>query len=64
MAKKKTNKEKPEVHKDLEGLDIRINEFGEIVTNYKIDKINEFLNENMEDKKLKETDADSKGEEE
>ena len=64
MAKKKTNSEKPEVHKDLEGLDIRINEFGEIVTNYKIDKINEFLNENLEDKKLKETDSDSKLEEE
>lgn len=52
MAKKKTNKDKPEVHKDLEGLDIKINEFGEIVTNYKIDTINEFLDENVEDKKL------------
>jgi hypothetical protein len=64
MAKKKSKSEKPEVHKDLEGLDIRINEFGEIVTNYKIDKINEFLNENMEDKKLKEADPDTKLEEE
>ena len=52
MAKKKENKDKPEVHKDLEGLDIKINEFGEIITNYKVDAINEFLDENVEDKKL------------
>ena len=52
MAKKKANKNKPEVHKDLEGLDIKINEFGEIITNYKVDVINEFLDENVEDKKL------------
>lgn len=64
MAKKKLKNEKPEVHKDLEGLDIRINEFGEIVTNYQIEKINEFLDENVEDKKLKDTKPDDKAEEE
>ncbi len=52
MSKKKVNISKPEVHKDLEGLNIQINEFGEIVTNFKVDVINEFLNENVEDKKL------------
>lgn len=57
MPKKKPNKGKPEVHKDLEGLDIKINEFGEIVTNFKVDTINEFLNENVEDKKFKDNDA-------
>ncbi|MCP4521061.1 MAG: hypothetical protein GY827_05160 [Cytophagales bacterium] len=50
MAKKKTGK--PKVHKDLEGFDIRVNSFGEVVSNVDIDKINEFLNENVEDKKL------------
>ena len=53
MAKKKSGKDKPDVHKDLDGLDIKINEFGEIITNYKIDKINEFLDENVDDKKLR-----------
>ena len=64
MPKKKLKTGKPEVHKDLEGLDIKINEFGEIVTNYKVDSINEFLNENVEDKKLKEPSGDTKSEEE
>ena len=52
MSKKKPTKKKPEVHKDLKGFEIEINEFGEIITNLKIDKINEFLDENVEDKKL------------
>ncbi len=64
MPKKKLNTGKPEVHKDLEGLDIKINEFGEIVTNFKVDKINEFLNENVEDKKLNGTDNETYLEEE
>ncbi|MCG8332418.1 MAG: hypothetical protein MI974_32330 [Chitinophagales bacterium] len=60
MPKKQSKKKKPEVHDELKGFDIKINEFGEIVTNLKVDKINEFLNENVEDKKLK----DRKSEEE
>lgn len=43
----------PRVHKDLEGFDIKINAFGEIVSTLDIDKINEFLNKNVNDKKLK-----------
>lgn len=52
MPKKKLKKGEPEVHNDLKGFDIKINEFGEIVTNLEVDKINSFLNENVEDKKL------------
>ncbi len=52
MPKKKPQKGKPEVHDDLKGFDIKINEFGEIVSNVKVDKLNEFLDENVEDKKL------------
>lgn len=48
----KKQKEKPEVHEDLEGFDIRINEFGEMISNMNIDKINAFLNANVEDRKL------------
>ncbi|MDQ3534147.1 MAG: hypothetical protein M3421_00805 [Bacteroidota bacterium] len=54
MAKKKQNqKEIPKVNPELEGFDIRIDPFGEIKTNYNIDKINEFLNKNVDDKKLR-----------
>jgi len=51
MSKK--NKEKPKVHKDLDGLDIKIDKFGEIKGNLDIDKINKFLDKNLDDKKLK-----------
>lgn len=54
MPKKKPQKGKPEVHEDLKGFDIKINEFGEIISSYKVDKLNEFLNENVDDKKLRE----------
>ncbi len=53
MPKKKPKKGKPEVHKDLKGFDIKINEFGEIITNFEVDKLNEFLDENVDDKKLR-----------
>jgi hypothetical protein len=56
MAKdKKAVKPKvlPRVHKDLQGFDIEIDRFGEIKTSFDIDKINEFLNKTMDDKKLK-----------
>lgn len=50
MAK---NTEKPRVHKDLDGFEIAINSFGEIQMSYDIDKINTFLNEKVDDKKLR-----------
>jgi len=58
MAKKGTKPEeqsndKPRVHKELEGFDIKINTFGEITTSYDIDKINAFLNKTVDDKKLR-----------
>lgn len=63
MARKKKNQDKDKqekkdanVHKDLKGLDININPFGEIETNFDIEKINKFLNKHVEDKKLKERD--------
>ena len=45
---------KPRVHKELSGLEISINQFGEIKSNMDIEKVNEFLNKNVEDKKLTE----------
>lgn len=52
----KKGKAKPKVHKDLEGFDISIDTFGEIKSNTNIEKINEFLNRNVDDKKLAERD--------
>lgn len=53
MAKKNDKKKKPEVHKDLEGFTMRVNEFGQIVvSNLAIEDLNEFLDKNVPDKKL------------
>jgi hypothetical protein len=59
MAKNETPKKgkpKPRVHKELQGFDISIDSFGEIRSNMNIEKINQFLNENVDDKKLAERD--------
>lgn len=53
MAKKPKKEETPKVHKDLEGFKMNIDSFGEISSSFPIDKINEFLNKNVDDKKLK-----------
>jgi hypothetical protein len=47
---------KPKVHKDLQGFEVSIDQFGEIRSNLNIEKINEFLNKNVDDKKLAERD--------
>jgi len=52
MPKKMKQQGTPAVHEELKGFDIKINEFGVMETSYQIDKLNEFLNENVEDKKL------------
>lgn len=54
MSKK--DKEKARVHKDLEGLELNVDSFGEISSSMPIDKLNKFLNKNVEDKKLKDRD--------
>ena len=43
---------KPKVASELEGFDVEVNAFGEIKTSFDIDKLNDFLNKNVEDKKL------------
>jgi len=51
-SKTKTEPSKPVVHTDLGKMDIRVNEFGEIIKDYNIDDINAFLDKNVRDKKL------------
>ena len=51
---KSRKKEKPKVNPELEGFEIKIDSFGEMKSNMEIEKINEFLDRNVKDKKLKE----------
>lgn len=53
MPKKKPKTGQPQVHEDLQGFEMKINEFGEIISNVNIEKLNTFLNKNVVDKKLK-----------
>lgn len=48
---------KPRVHKDLDGFEVSIGQFGELQSNMNIEKINDFLNKNVDDKKLLEKEA-------
>jgi hypothetical protein len=50
--KKSLSKKKPDVCSELQGLNITINSLGEIQSTYDIDKINDFLDTHVEDKKL------------
>lgn len=52
MAKKNEKKHKPNVHEELEGFNIKINAFGEMETTIPVERLNAFLNENVEDKKM------------
>ena len=53
MSKKAKLKNTPHVNPELEGFNLKIDQFGEIKSSMPIEKINAFLNENVEDKKLK-----------
>lgn len=51
-------KGKPIVHDELSGFNIKINEFGEMETTIPVDKLNSFLNEKVDDKKLRDHDEE------
>lgn len=53
----KDSEEKSQTEK-LKKMKIRVNEFGEIIREYDVDEINQFLNENVPDKKLSERDEE------
>lgn len=52
-VKKNADTEKPKVNKELSGFEIKVNSFGEINSSFDLDKLNAFLDKNVEDKKLK-----------
>ncbi|UXE66103.1 MAG: hypothetical protein KA713_16825 [Chryseotalea sp. WA131a] len=43
---------KPRVHKELSGFEVSIDQFGELKSSMNIEKINKFLDANVDDKKL------------
>lgn len=62
MSKDEKKQSKSDVHNELEGFEIKINEFGQIVSSYEVDKLNTFLDEKVEDKKLKKNEPNEKAE--
>ena len=49
----------PRVHPELEGFNVEVNALGEVRTVYDLDKLNQFLNRTVRDKKFKgRTDID------
>jgi hypothetical protein len=55
-GKQPLKKRKPRVHSKLAGFEVSVNQFGELQSSMPIEKLNEFLNENVDDKKLSERD--------
>ncbi len=53
MPRKRKNNKELKVNPELDGFDITVDTFGELKTTYDIDKINDFLNKNVDDKKLR-----------
>jgi hypothetical protein len=47
-----SRKARPSVHERLHGFDIRISPFGEMESTFEIDQLNQFLNEEVKDKKI------------
>ena len=62
MVPKKDDK-RTKVHNKLKGFEIRVNEFGERISNRSIEELNKFLNEEVEDKKLSDDQLDAMEEE-
>lgn len=52
----------PDVHPDLEGFDVRLNPFGEVDMTIPIDKLNDFLDREVDDPKLRQWGLTEEGE--
>ncbi|MBX3103191.1 MAG: hypothetical protein KF690_11835 [Bacteroidetes bacterium] len=57
MSRKIKNTELPQVNDALKGFNIEINEFGEIISSYDINKLNDFLDKSVDDKKFRGIDV-------
>lgn len=57
---KRNQQQQPDDEQDMKQFSIRINEFGQIETTVNIDKLNAFLNENVDDKKFRDKEDKDK----
>jgi hypothetical protein len=59
MANKppKKKEDKPQVNPALKGFDIQINEFGEISSSFGVERLNDFLDKKVDDKKFRGIDV-------
>lgn len=57
MNRKNDPQTLPNVNAELSGFNIEINEFGEIVTSFDVNKLNQFLDKSVEDKKFRGIDV-------
>ena len=55
MPKKMNDKKVAESHEELKGCNIKIEPFGKMESSYSIEKLNDFLNEKVVDKRLHST---------
>ena len=62
MSEEKKPKKSAKKKTQIDKFDMGINEFGELTTTINLDKINDFLNENVADKKLTEKEEKEKAE--
>lgn len=53
MARKPKSNTVPQVNAELKGFDVKINEFGEIISTYNLDQLNDFLDSRVDDKKFR-----------
>jgi hypothetical protein len=58
--KKKKKEDVAETHPDLKGLRIRVDQFGRLDTSISLDRINDFLDRHVIDKKLNEEQWEEK----
>jgi hypothetical protein len=53
----KKKEDKPQVNPALKGFDIQINEFGEISSSFGVERLNDFLDKKVDDKKFRGVDV-------
>ena len=55
--KKQKKQSKMSLNPQLESFEIKVNQFGEIVTTYDLNRLNQFLDTQVEDKKFRGIDV-------
>jgi hypothetical protein len=63
MSRKIKNNDLPQVNDALKGFNIEINAFGEIISSYDINRLNDFLDKSVDDKKFRGIDVVKRQEE-